>query len=124
MDNEVSVVFKKIKANYSDKENDCDLLHYYFKDALFSFEQGDYEKAFLSGYKIIRESTVVDPKKYVNDKRNGSPSTFCEIRGTLMHSSNKHRRTEVEKIKKINPKLPEYSLEVIERAFEFLQKIC
>jgi hypothetical protein len=124
MEKQISVIFEKIKTKFPNKKIEHDLLRYYFEDALFSFVEGDYEKAFLSGYKVIREPTVVDPRDYVNDSREGAPSTFSEIRTTLMHSSRKHHRTEVRKIKTIKPKLPKYSLEVIENAFKSLQNIC
>ena len=123
VEKEVDTIFSKIKKRYPNNEKETDLLSYYLKDSLISFEEGDYENSFLSAYKIIREPTVVDPTKYVNDLRDGTPSKFSEIRTILMHTSRRDYDIDVNIIKTTKKKLPIYSLEMIERAIELLQKI-
>jgi hypothetical protein len=123
IEKEITAILEKIKKKFGNKEKAIDLLSYYLKDALVSFEEGDYENAFLSGYKIINEPTVIKPIEYVTDKRDGLPSRFSEIRTALMHSSRDKHKIEVTTIKKTKSKLPYYSLEVIERATELLHTI-
>jgi hypothetical protein len=80
--------------------------------------------AYFSAYKIIRERTIVDPKEYVSDKRNGEPSSFSEIRSILMHSRVKDTKVSPKKIRDIKVKLPEYTVEIIQRASELIEKLA
>ena len=123
VEKEVETIFSKIKKRFTNNENKTDLLAYYLKDSLISFEEGDYKNSFLSAYKIIKEPTLVNPTKYVNDLRNDTPSKFSEIRTILMHTSRRDYDIDVNVIKTTKKKLPSYSLEMIERVIELLQKI-
>jgi hypothetical protein len=123
VEKEVETIFSKIKKRFTNNKKGTDLLTYYLKNALISFEEGDYENSFLSAYKIIREPTLVNPTKYVNDLRDGSPSKFSEIRTILMHTSRRDYDIDVNVIKTTKKKLPIYSLEMIERVIELFQKI-
>ena len=123
IEQKVSSIFKKIRKRFSDKEKDVDLLRYYLEDALNSFEEGNYENAFLSGYKIINEPTVVNPKEYVTDKREDFPSSFSDIRTILMHSRRRELEIDVKRIRLTKSKLFQYSLELLQRDFDFLEKI-
>jgi len=79
--------------------------------------------AFLSAYKIIRDKTVVDPTNYISDKREGEPSSFSKIRAILVHSRRKRTEINPKTIRETKAKLPEYTLEVINRVMKFLEKI-
>ena len=57
----------------SEKEG-TELLRYYFLEAIRLFEEGFFEMSFFSTYKVIREPTVVDPKK-----------SLCWIKGKVNH---------------------------------------
>jgi len=61
----------------SEKEG-IELLRYYFLEAIRLFEEGFFEMSFFSTYKVIREPTVVDPKKFMSDKREGKSSSFLK----------------------------------------------
>lgn len=123
IERKISIIWKKIDNRFSDHRENVDLLRYYFLDALRSFEEGSYEMAFLSAYKVINEETVVNPRNYVSDKREGEPSSFSEIRAILMHSRRKDIQINVRKIREIKKKLPQYCIEVLQRASAFLEKL-
>jgi len=123
IEKEMSTVWEKIGNRYSGKEKDVDLLRHYFTDAWRLFEEGAYEKAFISAYKVINEETVVNPKEYVSDKREGEPSSFSDIRTILLHSRRKKVQINVKKIRKTKRKLPQYSIELLKKCYAFLKKL-
>jgi len=124
IEKKTDVIWKKLIQKFPNKKEDVELLRYYFSDAIRQFEEGSYESAFLSAYKIIRDETVVDPTKYITDKRKGKPSSFAQIRAILMHSRRKRTEISPKTIRETKAKLPKYTLEVIERGAEFLEKIA
>ena len=123
IERKISNIWKKIDNRFSDHRENVDLLRYYSLDALGSFEEGSYEMAFISTYKVINEETVVNPRDYVSDKREGEPSSFFGIRAILMHSRRKDIQINVRKIREIKKKLPQYCIEVLQRASTFLEKL-
>jgi hypothetical protein len=112
----------KIKQRFPEKEKDCELLHYYFTESFTAFIEGDYEKSFIWGYKVIREPTVVDPMPYALDKRLNKPS-LSDIRNTLEHSRRKGH-VETKKIRQIRGSLFDDSLDLVEREITLLKKIA
>jgi hypothetical protein len=124
MERKISKIWEIIEDKFSSQEKDVDLLRYYFVDAFRLFEEGNYEMAFISGYKVINEKTVVDPKEHVSDKREGKPSSFSEIRTVLMHSRREKTQIDVRRIGEIKKKLPQYCLELLQRDFELLEKLA
>jgi len=124
IEDKIDVMWKKLTQKFPNKKEDVELIRYYFFDAIRQFEEGSYESAFLSAYKIIREKTVVDPRNYISDKREGDPSSFSQIRAILVHSRRKHTEISPKTIRETKIKLPKYALEVIERGAEFLEKIA
>ena len=123
MEQEMSRIWEKIGNRFSGQERDVDLLRYYFAEALRLFEEGDYERSFISAYKVIYEETVVNPREYVSDKREGEPSSFSEIRTVLLHSRRKKIQIDVKKIRETKRKLPQYSMELLQKCFEFLKEL-
>lgn len=121
---ELSEIWEVIGDKFPGRIKDLDLLRYYFADSLRSFEEGDYEKAFLSGYKVINEETVVNPKEYVSDKREGEPSSFSEIRTVLMHSRRKKTEINVKRIRDTEKELPKYCIELLQTCFMFLTRLA
>jgi hypothetical protein len=124
IENKIKLLSEKLLTKFSQKKDDVELLRYYFLDAINQFIEGSYEMAYFSAYKIIRERTIVDPKEYVSDKRNGEPSSFSEIRSILMHSRVKDTKVSPKKIRNIKVKLPEYTVEIIQRASELIEKLA
>lgn len=124
IEDQITPAWEKIEKRFSNKKEDVELLRYYFLEAIRLFEEGSFEMAYFSAYKIIREPTVVDPREYVSDKREGEPSSFSEIRAILMHSRRKDIQVSPKKISEIKVKLPEYALEIIQRASTFIQKLA
>jgi len=124
IENKIKLLSEKLLTKFSQKKDDVELLRYYFLDAINQFIEGSYEMAYFSAYKIIRERTIVDPKEYVSDKRNGEPSSFSEIRSILMHSRVKDTKVSPKKIRGIKVKLPEYTVEIIQRASELIEKLA
>jgi hypothetical protein len=100
------------------------LLDYNLTDAIERFEEGDYEMAFISGYKVICEVTVVDPKEYVSDQRKGGLS-FSDIRTILVHSRSHRKYLQIspEEIKTTRRKLPQYCVELLHRCFTFMNRV-
>lgn len=88
----LSKIWGRIGNKFPNQQKDLDLLRYYLEEALHFFVEGHYELAFASGYKVINEKTVVNPKDYVSDQRKGKPS-FSEVRTVLMHSVGKRHRS-------------------------------
>ena len=121
IEQELSEIWEGIGDRFPDRGKDLDLLRYYFVDSLRLFEEGDYEKAFLSGYKVINEETVVNPKEYISDKKEGEPSSFSDIRTILMHSRRKKTEIDVKRIRETKKKLPQYCTELLLRCFTFLK---
>jgi len=120
---EMTKIWKGIRDKFSDKEEDVDLLQNYFSDATRLFEEGSYERSFLSGYKVINEPTVVSPKKHISDKREGEPSSFSEIRTILMHSRREKTEINVKRIREVRKELPKYCVEVLQRCFALLKSL-
>jgi len=123
MEHKTSELWKKVEKNFPDGKRAVDLLRFYFLESVNSFEEGDYEGAFMSSCKVINEPTVVNPKDYVTDKREGEPSSFSEIRTILLHSRRKKTEIDVRKVKETRRKLPLYCLEILERCFAFLERL-
>ena len=113
----------KIEKKFPTNQKDVDALQYYFRDSYNSFLEGNFEKSFISGYKVIREETVVDPRKIVDDKREGKPS-FSEIRTTLVHSRRGDSHVEIEKINKALKNLSHDCLDLLEREVIYIQKVA
>ena len=120
----MTTLFEKLSMKFPEKEDDVKLLKYYFLEAIRQFEEGSYEMAFLTAYKIIREQTVVNPKDYISDKREGKPSSFSEIRTILVHLKREHTKISPKQIAETRKKLPEYTLEIIQRAATFIEKLA
>ncbi|MEM3826693.1 MAG: hypothetical protein QXZ08_03935 [Nitrososphaeria archaeon] len=123
IEKKINVIFKTLLQKFLNTKDNVELLRYYFLDTISNFEEGSYELAFLSAYKIIREQTVIDPRGYIDDKREGEPSSFSEIRTILIHSRRKDVEIRPKIIRETKTKLPQYTLEVIERALTFLKKL-
>lgn len=117
----LSRIWKKIEKKYPNQRRDLDLLQYYFDESLRSFLEGDFEKSLISGYKVIREKTIVDPLEYIDDKRTNKPS-FGHIRNTLMHPR-REGHIETDKIRQIIRNLFNDCLDLLEREFIFIKKI-
>ena len=120
---ELSKLWSKIERKFADQSEKVDLLRYYFYNALYWFIEGEYEKAFMEGYKVIRETTVVDPTKYVDDKRENKPS-FSEVRTVLMHSKRKKLEIDVKRIRETKKHLPQDCMDLLERDILFLKEIA
>jgi hypothetical protein len=112
---EFSETFKEIERKYPERRKDLDLLEYYFSESFRCFLEGDIEKGYDWGYKVIREKTIVDPLEYVDDKRAGKPS-FGDIRNTLMHSRRKGH-TDKSEISQIRKNLFNDLLDLLERCY-------
>ena len=119
----LSSIWEKIGNRFPEQEKDVDLLRYYCEESLRMFEEGNYEMAFISGYKVINEKTVVNPRDFISDKREGEPSSFSEVRTILMHSRREKTRINVKRIREIKGKLPQYCIELLERCFTFVQTL-
>ncbi|MEM2103358.1 MAG: hypothetical protein QW717_00515 [Candidatus Bathyarchaeia archaeon] len=125
IEDKFATLWEKIERKFYQKREDVELLRYYFLEATRLFEEGSFEMAYLSAYKIIREKTVVDPKEFpFLDKREGEPSSFSEIRAILMHSRRKDIRVSPKRITEIKAKLPKYALEIILKSSIFIEKIA
>jgi hypothetical protein len=118
---EMSELWAKILVKYPNAQSDLDLLQYYFDESLRCFLEGDFEKSFIWGYKVIREKTVADPNEYVDDKRAGKLS-LSEIRNTLEHSRRKGH-VEASKIRSIVRNLFHDCLDLLEREHELIVQI-
>ena len=123
IEEKINAIWEKLMRKFSYKKESVELLRYYFSEAIRLFEGGSYEMSFLSAYKIIREPTVVDPREYISDKREGKPSSFSEIRTVLVHSRRRDIQINPKRIRETKTKLPQYALEIIERAIKFLEKL-
>jgi hypothetical protein len=110
--------FEELLTKFPQKKNKVNMLRYYFLEAIRLFEEGSYEMAFLTAYIIIRDTIVEDPKEYISDKREGEPPSFSDIRAILVHSRQKYKQ-----IAEIRKKLPEYTLEIIQRAVTFIENL-
>ena len=127
IERETSRIWKKIREKFVAQENDVDLLNHYFSDATRLFEEGDFEGAFLSGYKMISEKTVVNPKEHVSDKRiheEHEPSSFSEIRTILMHSRREKTQIDVKRIRETQKMLPKYCEEILRTCFDLVSRIA
>jgi hypothetical protein len=124
IEDKIAALWEKLLTKFPQKKDDIELLRYYFSEATRLFEEGSFEMAYFSAYKIIREPTVVDPKEYISDKREGEPSSFSEIRSILMHSRRKDTKVSPKQIREIKVKLPEYALEIIQRASTLIEKLA
>lgn len=71
-------------------------------------------------YKVINEPTVIDPKERITDKRKSGPS-FSDIRTILMHSRRKKVEISPEKIRETKKRLPQYTMELLQRCFAFIE---
>jgi len=120
---ELFKLWDRIERKFVNQSENIDLLRYYFHNALAWFIGGDYEKAFMDGYKVIREPTVVDPTKYVNDKRKNKRS-FSEVRTILMHSKRRELKIDVKIIREVKRNLPQDCVDLLERDMIFLRKIA
>ena len=123
IEEKINAIWEKLMQKFPREKESIELLRYYFSEAIRLFEEGSYEMSFLSAYKIIREPTVVDPREYISDKREGKPSSFSEIRAVLMHSRRRDIQINPKRIRETKTKLPQYALEIIERAIKFLEKL-
>jgi len=123
IESETSRIWMGLREKFFNQEKDIDLLEDYFSSAIKSFEEGSYEEAFLSAYKVINEETIVNPKDFISDKRESAPSSFSEIRTIIMHSRRKKIEIDVERIMEIRKTLPKYDIEILERCFDFLKSI-
>lgn len=123
IEDKIATLWGKLERKFFQKKEDVELLRYYFSEATRLFEEGSFEMAYFSAYKIIREPTVVDPKAYISDKREGEPSSFSEIRAILMHSRRKDIRVSPKRITETKAKLPQYILEIILRASTFIEEL-
>ena len=117
-------IWRVIERKFSRQQNDVDLLRYYYKETINSFLEGAYEESFLSGYQMICERTVADPKNYISDKRDGTPESFSEIRTILMHSRRKETEIDVKTIRDTKRKLPQYCVELLHRDFALLKTVA
>jgi len=124
IEDKIAALWEKLLTKFPQKKDDIELLRYYFSEATRLFEEGSFEMAYFSAYKIIREPTVVAPKEYISDKREGEPSSFSEIRSILMHSRRKDTKVSPKQIREIKAKLPEYALEIIQRASTLIEKLA
>jgi len=123
LENVLSRKWREIEEKYSNQQRDMDLLQYYFGESLRCFLEGDFEKSFIWGYKVIREKTIVNPMDYVDDKRANKPP-FGRIRNTLMHSRWKEEHTETKRIRIITKNLFNDCLDLLEREFVFIKKVA
>ena len=124
---QLSVIWNRIEQKFPRKieeTNDVDLLRFYFSESLTSFLEGNYERSFIWGYKVIREKTVVNPKDYVNDKRGASRTPFSEIRNRLEHSRREDEHIPVSSVRKLIKTLPNDCLDLLEREYEFITDIA
>ncbi len=119
----IVTLWEKLDRKFPQKKEDVELLRYYFSEATRLFEEGSFEIAYFSAYKIIREPTVVDPRAYISDKRESEPSSFSEIRTILTHSRQKDIQVGPKQIIEIKTKLPQYALEIIQRALTFIEEL-
>jgi len=115
--------WKNIEKRFSSEQQDLDLLQYYFHESYTSFLEGDFEKSFVWGYKVIREKTVVNPTEFVDDKREDKPS-FSEIRNTLQHSRREDTHIGTQTIKKVMKNLCDDALDLLEREITFIKKVA
>jgi len=74
IEEKINAIWEKLMQKFPREKESIELLRYYFSEAIRLYEEGSYEMSFLSAYKIIREPTVVDPRQYISDKREGKPS--------------------------------------------------
>lgn len=114
-------IWSKLEKRFPQNQ-DSQLLQYYFDTSYAAYVDGDYEKSLMWGYTAIREPTIVDPKKYVDDKRAGKPS-FSDIRNTLQHSRRKGH-VNAKEIRQTMKGLVEASLDIVEREIILLNKIA
>jgi len=121
LENELSRIWNEIQRKYPERHEDLDLLEYYFSESLRCFLEGDIEKGYDWGYKVIREKTIVDPLKHVDDKRTDRPS-FGDIRNTLMHSR-REGHVDKRKINQIRKNLFGDLLDLLEREFILIKRI-
>lgn len=119
----LSEKLKSIEVKFSPEQQDVDILRYYFQESYDSFLEGNYEKSFVWGYKVIREKTVVNPAEFVDDKREGKPS-FSEIRNTLQHSRRDDKHVNTERIRKVMKNLSDDALDLLEREITFIEKVA
>ena len=114
--------FANIEEKFSNQENDVEMLRYYVRESLFSYLDGDFERSYVWGYKVIRESTAVNPTEYVDDKREGLCS-FSEIRNTLQHSRRKGH-VDANEVRLTIKNLYKDCIDLLEREFELVKKIA
>ena len=123
VESKMTELFEKLLEKFPQKKDDVNQLKEYFSEAIRLFEEGSYEMAFLKTYIIIGDTTVTNPKEYISDKREGKPSSFSEIRTILVHSRRKDTVISPKQIAETRTKLPEYTLEIIQRAATFIEKL-
>ena len=123
LENVLSRKWREIEEKYSHQQRDMDLLQYYFSESLRCFLEGDFERSFIWGYKVIREKTIVNPMEYVDDKRANKPS-LGGIRNTLMHSRREKEHTETRKIRMVTKNLFNDCLDLLEREFFFISRVA
>jgi len=126
LEEETSRMWRTIRQKFATQETDVDLLNHYFSEAIRLFEEGNFEGAFLAGYKMISEKTVVNPKEHVSDKRvhaEDEPSSFSEIRTILMHSRREKTQIDVKRIRETRKMLPEYCQEILRICFDLIRAV-
>lgn len=120
LDKDLETIWSRIEKKFP-QNPDCQLLQYYFDTSYTAFIEGDYEKSLMWGYRAIREPTIVDPKKYVDDKR-GEKQSFSDIRNTLEHSRRKGH-VNAKDIRQTMKELFDASLDLVEREIILLNRI-
>lgn len=131
VENKIVELSKRIEEKFPEKSEDIGLLRYYYLETVRLFTEGSYEVAYVSAYKIIETLKDIESSKHkekdakeqqiVSDKREkkeDKPSRFSSIRGILVHS------TDPKKAMGIRAKLPDFTLEIIQKATEFIEELA
>ncbi|WEU40142.1 MAG: hypothetical protein OdinLCB4_006635 [Candidatus Odinarchaeum yellowstonii] len=88
------------------------------------FIEGDFERAFMTGYPCIREKTVVNPMELVSDKRGEGELSFSDIRSCLVHIKRNKLEIDPKKIMSVRSALSWYAFELLEKVvLELLNKL-
>lgn len=117
-----SEILANIEKKFPNNLRNVDMLRYYFRESFYSYLDGDFERSFIWGYKVIREPTIVNPVEYINDKREEKQS-LSDIRNTIEHSRRKGH-VDTDEIKRIIRNLFDDCLDLLEREFEFITKVA
>ena len=123
LENRINFIRNKLGEKFLDRKPDVDLLIYYFSEAVQMFIEGDFERAFMTGYTCIRDETVVNPTELVSDKRGEGELSFSDIRSCLVHFKRKKLEITPKNIMSIRSAMPWYTFELLERILEFLNKL-